>query len=738
MTPERWARVKEVFQAALEQEAERRTAFIADATAGDEPLRAEVERLLAADRHAAHFIETPAAAMLLSGHVISHYEIGQLLGSGGMGQVYAARDTDLGREVALKVASLHSPDAQARLKREAQHASRLSHPNICHIYEVGRADGQPFVVMERVHGRSLADVINEGPLPIGTATRYGIEIADALAHAHERGVTHRDLKSTNVMVTTRGVKVLDFGLAKILDTHEIDALSQSHRSLTSAGMIPGTLPYMAPELLRGQRGDQRADIWALGVLLHEMVSGRRPFTGATGFELSAAILHQLPEPLPPAVPEALAAIIRRCLAKNPDERYQQAADVHRALEDLKDGTGAVRIPTPSRAMRIAMTVLVVAIAIVVVRTVWDPMSTVVSEQIPIVEEGVSNARGYSLLQDGEFARALEQFQSISAREPDDANAWDSLGEGYLASGMPDKSLDAYSRALRLSPGFHPSLLGRVFALAAAGRYDEALTDEPPDFRAQAFVLSRVGRYREAVQVIDKARADLPPEDTDENAGARVMLAWLSLERKQYPRALDELRAARAVGPERDEPDSTLLVLDDLIGGITEIQAGNLPNAVSRLDALKLRYDRDERIESNWVAALEGEVALAQRQYDRALASFRAAERPTWVTLNQHVLAIFATSSPSRDGKARVEAARGNRAAAIAEYRRLTAAGPGGRTAALEPRHVLALARLLEASGDRAAARVEYGRFLQMWVRADEDLPELAEAQQALARLSRSS
>ena len=236
----------------------------------------------------ADFIEQPAAATLLSGRVISHYEIGRLLGSGGMGHVYAARDTELGREVALKVASFDGEDAQARLRREAQHASRLSHPHICHIYDVGRADGQLFVVMELVHGRSLADLVREGPLSIANARRYGIEIADALAHAHEHGVTHRDLKSTNVMITPkRGAKVLDFGLARMLDTHQIDALSHSQRSLTDEGMIAGTLPYMAPELLRGQRGDQRSDIWALGVLLYEMVAGRRPFTGATGFEVSA-------------------------------------------------------------------------------------------------------------------------------------------------------------------------------------------------------------------------------------------------------------------------------------------------------------------------------------------------------------------------------------------------------------------------------------------------------------------
>ncbi len=303
MTPEQWARVKEVFGAALEQEPDKRRAFVATAAAGDDAVRAEVERLLDAERQSADFMERPAGATLVSGRVLGHYEIGRLVGSGGMGHVFAARDVELGREVAVKVASFEGEDAQTRLRREAQHASRLSHPHICHIYEVGRADGQLFVVMELLPGRSLADVLREGPLPVEQARRYGIEIADALAHAHESGLVHRDLKSTNVMITPKqGAKVLDFGLARMLDTHQIDALSQSQRSLTDEGLIAGTLPYMAPELLRGQRGDERVDIWALGVLLYEMFTGRRPFSGATGFELSAAILHQPPEAWPPTFP----------------------------------------------------------------------------------------------------------------------------------------------------------------------------------------------------------------------------------------------------------------------------------------------------------------------------------------------------------------------------------------------------------------------------------------------------
>ncbi len=337
MTPEQWSRVKDIFNSALEQEPEQRVAFVAEASEGDDSVRAEVERLLHAHLQSGRFIEHPAASTLLSGRVIGHYEIGQLIGSGGMGHVYAAHDTELGREVALKVASFDGEDAQARLRREAQHASRLSHPHICQIYDVGRADGQLFVVMELVPGRLLADVVRDGSLATADARQYGIEIADALAHAHEHGVTHRDLKSTNVMITPkRGAKVLDFGLARTLDSHQIDALTQSQRSLTGEGMIAGTLPYLAPELLRGQRGDERSDIWAFGVLLYEMVAGgRRPFTGETGFEVSAAILHQPPPALPGSVPAAMRAIVRKCLEKNPGDRYQRAADVQLAFEAME-------------------------------------------------------------------------------------------------------------------------------------------------------------------------------------------------------------------------------------------------------------------------------------------------------------------------------------------------------------------------------------------------------------------
>jgi tetratricopeptide (TPR) repeat protein/predicted Ser/Thr protein kinase len=744
MTPDQWTRVKEVFHAALAQEPSGRRTFVSEASGGDEAVRAEVERLLDADDESSAFLEFPAADTLLRGRVLGHYEIERLLGAGGMGRVYAARDTQLGRDVALKVAPFDSQDAQSRLVREAQHASRLSHPHICHIYDVGRADDRPFVVMERVPGKSLAEVLREGPLPVEQARRYGAEIADALAHAHEQGVTHRDLKSTNVMITPkRGAKVLDFGLARMLDTHQIDALSQSQRSLTGEGMIAGTLPYLAPELLRGRRGDQRADIWALGVLLYEMVSGRRPFTGSTGFELSAAILHQPPEALPATVPGWMSAVITRCLEKDPGLRYQQASDVYQALSETAaptrispTGVSLPRLALPRvraiarrRYVTLGMILLVVGVGIAALALYG------IAPAIP--PEMFNNARGYSLLQAGDFQAALEEFEGVAEREPDESNPWDSLGEGYLANGMAEKALDAYSRALAIEPTFSSSILGRGLSLAALGRYDEAFERDTRDYRIQAVLLSRVGRYREAEAVLDGGRREaLDGGDAEGAAASLVVSGWLMMERGQHVPALAAVGAADTVLATDDaSPTHTLRVFSDLLAGMAEIRAGKVSDAASRLAARKTQYDASDRAESNWVLALEGEVALAQGEYDRAMSSFTVAQRPVWITLGRDVLGVFGTNPPSRDGKARVAIARGNFSAAIDEYRRLTAtSGGGGPAALLEPRYVLALARLLEGQGDLRGARGEYERFLTLWSKADEGLPEVGEARQALARL----
>jgi serine/threonine protein kinase/tetratricopeptide (TPR) repeat protein/TolB-like protein len=284
-----------------------------------------------------------------TGKAFGHYRIQGQLGAGGMGVVYSAYDTVLERNVAIKVVGdrvLVDKIARDLLLREARTASSLNHPNICTIHEVGDSDGEAYIVMEQVEGQPLSSLLGTNGLPPGLVVRYGMQITDALAHAHEHGVIHRDLKSTNVVVTPEGrVKVLDFGLAARLKDAELKEATASKVPLTESRMIVGTLPYLAPELLRGHPADARTDTWALGVLLYEMASGSHPFHGRTAFELSSAILREAPTPLPVSVPTGLRAVILRCLEKSPGERYQRASDVHSALEALQ-GSQPMLPPAP--------------------------------------------------------------------------------------------------------------------------------------------------------------------------------------------------------------------------------------------------------------------------------------------------------------------------------------------------------------------------------------------------------
>jgi Tol biopolymer transport system component/tRNA A-37 threonylcarbamoyl transferase component Bud32 len=313
------------------------------------------------------------------GESFGHFRILSRLGAGGMGVVYRAHDEKLQRTVAIKVVERVSGATAAdgtRIVEEARAASGLTHPNICTVYETGDINGKAYIAMEFVDGKPLSESIPTGGLPTDAVVRYGIQIADALAHAHKRGVIHRDLKTANVVITPDGrAKVLDFGLARRVPSELATTVTRSSDS-QPAQAIAGTLAYLAPEALLGDVADERSDIWALGVLLYEIVAGELPFKGRNEFDLTAAILRESPGLLPQSVPAIIRAIIQRCLAKEPSRRYQHAVEVRAALEAVQSDAGAVSTPpsVPRYAWKVVAASLLIA-AVVGALALWRQRDT---------------------------------------------------------------------------------------------------------------------------------------------------------------------------------------------------------------------------------------------------------------------------------------------------------------------------------------------------------------------------
>jgi len=348
MTPERWRQVTAIFHVARARDTSARERYLDQACADDPTLRAEVEAMLAAHRDSADpvamFVNMPTASLpqLESGRMFGPYRIEKLIGAGGMGEVYRARDTKLGREVAIKVLPATftaDPERRARFDREARALAALNHPHIAVIYGVEEGDGLPGLVLELVDGDTLTDRIARGPIPLDAALVIARQIAEALEAAHEKGVIHRDLKPANIKITTAGaVKVLDFGLAKMYagDSDGPD-LGQTPTVTvgTREGMILGTAAYMSPEQARGQAVDKRTDIWAFGCVLYEMVTGRAAFPGDTVSDTIAAVLERSPDwrVLPEKTPAAIRRLLHRCLDKDPRRRLHDIADAILELEE---------------------------------------------------------------------------------------------------------------------------------------------------------------------------------------------------------------------------------------------------------------------------------------------------------------------------------------------------------------------------------------------------------------------
>ena len=348
MSPERWQQINQLFESALRLAPAERSLFLQNACGADVELRQEVASLLSAHSAPDNLVDKPigeiAAELLqhesLIGRAISHYQIESLLGRGGMGEVYLARDTNLGRPVAVKLlpaSFVSEPNRLRRFHQEARLASSLNHPNIVTIYEFGEADGLRFLVTEYIAGHNLRELLRESPLNLLHAIDIAAQTANALAAAHEAGIVHRDIKPENLMLRNDGyVKVLDFGLAKVADEKQRQEMLPSRLQVTTRpGMVMGTVSYMSPEQARGQQVDARTDIFSLGVVLYELVTGQPPFKGETPSHTIVAIIENDPPPLADFVPQApaqLQAIINRALAKKPADRY---ATSRAMLDDLR-------------------------------------------------------------------------------------------------------------------------------------------------------------------------------------------------------------------------------------------------------------------------------------------------------------------------------------------------------------------------------------------------------------------
>lgn len=355
MTPERWQQITGIFQAALERPASERAAFVKERCAGDEELHDDVQGMLNSHEQASGFIEEPAmnvAALIptpgpsLAGKQIVHYQVLSLLGTGGMGEVYLAEDTRLGRRVALKLLPedlANNEQRVTRFQQEARAASNLNHPNILTIHEIGQFDSRHFIATEFIDGETLRQRLNQERMELGAVLHVATEIASALAAAHSAGIVHRDVKPENVMIRhDRIVKVLDFGLAKLTESRaDGKADTQLPRKLlanTEPGMVMGTANYMSPEQARGLEVDARTDIWSLGAVLYEMLTGHIPFEGQTPTDTLSLILQKQPPPIgryAADVPQELERIVTKSLVKDRDSRYQTVKDLLIDLQRLR-------------------------------------------------------------------------------------------------------------------------------------------------------------------------------------------------------------------------------------------------------------------------------------------------------------------------------------------------------------------------------------------------------------------
>jgi eukaryotic-like serine/threonine-protein kinase len=423
---------------------------------------------------------------LAPGTRLGPYEIVGPLGAGGMGEVYRAKDTRLGRDVAVKILPIHlsqNPEVRERFEREARAISSLNHPHICTLYDIGREGDADYFVMELLEGESLSTRLERGPMKLDEALKIGAQVADGLAAAHKQGIVHRDLKPGNVVLTKSGAKILDFGVAKLRDEQVVEMATRT-TPLTSAGAMVGTVQYMSPEQLEGKPVDHRADLFAFGALLYEMLTGQRAFAGQSQASVIAAILTSEPRPvsqLIPTSPASLDRVVTSCLAKDPDERWQSASDLSRELRWISGGTGAgsatstpvvaVRRRSGSRAAWI-----VAAVASIVAVASIGKLATLPSAataRAPLSRFAIGSPANATLAADGVHARISPDGRTLAfaaASSTGTAALWvrplDSLTARPLA-GTEDGSLAFWSADGRYLGYFGSGKLKKVLVSGGA-------------------------------------------------------------------------------------------------------------------------------------------------------------------------------------------------------------------------------------------------------------------------------
>jgi serine/threonine protein kinase/Flp pilus assembly protein TadD len=669
MTPERWQQINSLFQEALNRSTSEREAFLNDACAGDEDLRNEIQSLISSLAGARDFLEVPAleaaAARIasepdesLAGTLIGSYEIEARLGTGGMGEVYLAKDTKLDRKVAIKFLprALEGNElARRRQIREAKAAAGMDHPNICGIYEVATHASHSFIVMQYVEGETLSARLRGRALPLSESLDVAIEIADALSFAHARGIVHRDIKPQNIMITPRGhVKVLDFGVAKIV---LVDP-EQTHRTreseLSKPGLVVGTLPYMSPEQAKGAAIDGRSDLFSLGALLYECVTRRPAFAGNTPMEICAQVIHV--DPPPPSavvddVPPELDRVILKALAKDRESRHQSAEELRKeltAVRDSLDVEGAVirRLPGKSRSSRPGSVSGLVGIArrprvlvpavVVMLAALSVPVWRRATPYRPPPEALQWYERGTGALRDGTYYKASKELEQAITFDDKFALAHARLAEAWSELDYADKANREILRARSLVRDLSPlPPLDALYLQAithvvlqefgpAIDAYRKIAEQAPVAEKAHAYV--DLGRALEKNDEVEKARESYQQASTvaTQDAAAYLRLGML------YGRRRDLDDASRAF----QTAEKLYRALSN-VEGEAEVfyQRGFIFGNLKKLREARAQLDEALRLSSNpvnpyqqirtllvlsGVSAAEGNSSQAEQQATQAI------------------------------------------------------------------------------------------------------------------------